>query len=65
MIRNFLSWSEGDIINTLLAATAYNMRKWMRLRREEILNLILCWFFQDMIWIPVKSYATEYKKNRY
>jgi hypothetical protein len=31
MIRNYLSWTAGDQINTLLAAAAYNMRKWMRL----------------------------------
>ncbi|HUU39549.1 MAG TPA: hypothetical protein VMW42_01270, partial [Desulfatiglandales bacterium] len=49
MIRNYLSGSVGDKINTLLAATAYNMRKWMRLKEEEILNLILRWIFQGLI----------------
>jgi IS5 family transposase len=49
MIRNYLSGSAGDKINTLLAATAYNMKKWMRLKKEEMLNLIFCLFFQGLI----------------
>ena len=44
MLRNYLSGSAGDQINTLLAASVYNMRKWMRLKKEEILNLIF-WLF--------------------
>ena len=52
MIRNYLSGTAGDKINTLLAATAYNMRKWMRLKKEEILNLILRWIFQTLILAP-------------
>jgi len=28
----------GDKTNTLLAAAAYNMMKWMRLKRQEIWN---------------------------
>ena len=53
MIRNYLSGTAGDQINTLLAATAYNMKKWMRLKREEILTLILRWIFQAPILAPV------------
>jgi hypothetical protein len=53
MIRNYLSGTAGDKINTLLAATAYNMRKWMRLKKEEILNLIFRWFFQRHTLPPV------------
>ncbi len=52
MIKNYLSGSAGDKINTLLVATAYNIKKWMRLKREEILNLILCWIFQRLISYP-------------
>jgi len=55
MIRNYLSGSAGDKINTLLAAAAYNMRKWMRLKREEILNLILRWIFQGLILSPANT----------
>jgi IS5 family transposase len=53
MIRNYLSGTAGDQTNTLLAAAAYNMKKWMRLKQEEILNLILRWFFQRLILAPV------------
>lgn len=53
MIRNYLSGTVGDQINTLLAATAYNMRKWMRLKRQEILNLIFRWIYQALILSPV------------
>jgi IS5 family transposase len=53
MIRNYLSGTAGDQINTLLAATSYNMKKWMRLKRQEILNLILRWIFKRLILAPV------------
>jgi hypothetical protein len=53
MIRNYLSGTAGDQINTFLAATAYNMRKWMRLKRAEILSLILRWIYQTPILVPV------------
>ena len=48
-LRNYLSGTAGDQINTLLAAAAYNMKKWMRLKQQEILNLILRWIFQRLI----------------
>ena len=53
MIRNYLSGTAGDQINTLLAAAAYNMKKWMRLKRQEILSLIFRWFCQTLILVPV------------
>ena len=53
MIKNYLSGTAGDQINTLLAATAYNMRKWMRLKRQEILSLIFHWIYQALILSPV------------
>jgi IS5 family transposase len=53
MIRNYLSGTAGDKINTLLAAAAYNMRKWMRLKRQEIFNLIFRWIYQAFILSPV------------
>jgi IS5 family transposase len=53
MIRNYLSGTAGDQINTLLAATSYNMKKWMRLKRQEILNLILRWIFKRLILAPL------------
>ena len=53
MIRNYLSGTAGDQINTLLAAAAYNMKKWMRLKRQEILSLIFRWFYQTIILATV------------
>lgn len=50
MLRNYLSGTAGNKINTLLAAAAYNMKKLMRLRREELLNFVLRWFFQVPFW---------------
>ena len=35
MIRNYLSGTAGDQNNTLLAAAVYNMKKWMRLEKQE------------------------------
>ena len=49
MLRNYLSGIAGDQTNTLLAAAAYNMKKWMRLKRQEILNLIFRWIYQTLI----------------
>jgi len=40
MLRNYLKGTTGDQINTLLAAAAYNMKKWMRLKRQEIIYFI-------------------------
>jgi IS5 family transposase len=63
MLRNYLSGSAGDQINTLLAAAAYNMKKWMRLKREEILNLILRWFFHGLILSPANTQRYRNMKN--
>lgn len=53
MIRNYLSGTAGDQINTLLAAAAYNMKKWMRLKRHEILDLIFRWIYRRLILVQV------------
>jgi IS5 family transposase len=63
MIRNYLSGTAGDRINTLLAATAYNMRKWMRLKRQELLDLIFRWFLQTIIFAPVNIKIWRGLKN--
>jgi IS5 family transposase len=66
IIRNYFSGTAGDQINTLLAAAAvYNMKKWMRLEKQKILDLIFGRIYQRLILVPVISHATEYKKNRY
>jgi transposase, IS5 family len=46
MLRNYLSGVDGDRINTLLAATAYNMKKWMRWKRQELILSFLWLFFR-------------------
>lgn len=51
MLRNYLSGSAGDQTNTLLAAAAYNMKKWMRLKREEMKYLIFCLFSRTRILV--------------
>jgi IS5 family transposase len=51
MLRNYLSGSAGDQTNTLLAAAAYNMKKWMRLKREEMIDLIFCLFSRTHILV--------------
>jgi len=38
MIRNYLSGELGDIMNTLLAATGFNMKKMLRRLRSQVLN---------------------------
>ncbi len=53
MLRNYLKGTAGDKTNTLLAAAAYNMMKWMRLKRQEILSLIFRWFYQTFFLAPV------------
>ena len=53
MLRNYLKGTAGDKTNTLLAAVAYNMMKWMRLKRQEILSIVYRWFYQTLIWAPV------------
>ena len=63
MLRNYLSGTAGDRINTLLAAAAYNMKKWMRLKKEEIQNLFFGWFFRTLILVPVNIGRYETYKN--
>jgi len=65
MLRNYLSGTAGDQINTLLAATAYNMKKWMRLEKQKILDLIFCWIYRSFILVPAISNGMGYKKNGY
>jgi transposase, IS5 family len=53
MLRNYLKGTAGDKINTLLAASAYNMMKWMRLKRQEILFFLFRWYYQAIFFSPV------------
>jgi IS5 family transposase len=63
MLRNYLKGTAGDQINTLLAAAAYNMKKWMRLKRQEILYFIFRWFYESIVLVPEISNASEESKN--
>ena len=53
MLRNYLKGTAGDKINTLLAASAYNMMKWMRMKREEILFFLFGWLYREKFFAPV------------
>ena len=55
LLRNYLKGTAGDQINTLLAAAAYNMRKWMRLIREQILFFVFRWYYQALSFSPVNT----------
>lgn len=46
MLRNYLKGTIGDTINLLLAATAFNLRKWMR---ATALEYFLLFFIQKLI----------------
>jgi IS5 family transposase len=54
MRRNYLKGVSGDKINTILAAAAYNMMKWMRMKQQEFFDLIFGWYFRTIILVPVK-----------
>jgi len=49
---DYLSGTAGDQISELLEASAYNVKKWMMLKREEALSLILHWLFQVPVLAP-------------
>ena len=46
ILRNYLKGTAGDKINTLLAASAYNMIKWMRMKRKDFLFFLFRWIYQ-------------------
>jgi len=52
MLRNYLKGAAGDKINTLLAAAAYNMMKWMRLKRAEFLFFFFRWVYRQRLFTP-------------
>jgi IS5 family transposase len=54
MRRNYLKGVSGDKINTVLAAAAYNIMKWMSLKQQEILDLIYWLFFRPTFLTPIR-----------
>jgi transposase, IS5 family len=53
MLRNYLKGTAGDAINTLLAASAYNMMKWMRMNRQKFLFFFFRLYIRSFIFVPV------------
>lgn len=49
LLRNYLKGVAGDQINTLMAAAAYNMTKWMRMKKAELVFFLFRWYFQTRI----------------
>lgn len=60
MLRNYLKGTAGDKINTLLAAAAYNMMKWMRLKQQEIFNFIFGRYYQTIILVQVNIMCRKF-----
>ncbi len=56
MLKNYLSGDISDKINTLLAAFAYNMKKWMRITKQEM----IFWLFR--LILQRDYYALEFVK---
>jgi hypothetical protein len=53
MLIQYLKGKVGDQLITILAAAKYNVMMWMRLKRQEILDLIIKWIYQAFIFIPI------------
>lgn len=53
MLVNYLKGTKGDKINTLLAAAAYNMNKWMAMKKKEIIFAFLKIIRKLFFLIPV------------
>ena len=54
--RNYLKGTHGDMANVLLAATAYNLAKWMRGQSKKILQFLLTILFR-----VINSLFSNYK----
>jgi transposase, IS5 family len=56
MIRNYLKGTEGDMINTIMAATAFNMMKKLRKIRESVLFVLnqLLGYWTGICLTPVR-----------
>lgn len=63
MIRNYLSGTKGDAINTLMAAAAYNLRHWMnKLPKKKLSSFVLSWIqlrkhLENLIFSRRENYA--------
>jgi IS5 family transposase len=55
--RNYLKGIKGDMANVLLAATAYNLDKWMRVESKKIIHFLLALIFEI-----INSIYKKYKR---
>ena len=62
MRRNYLKGVSGDKINTVLAAAAYNMMKWMRLKQQEIFDFIFWLFYRPHFLVLEKISSWKFLK---
>ena len=62
MLRNYLSGTQGDAINTMLAATAFNMKKMLNRIKKEVIN-IFCYFFQKIFIVQNFIFLSLIKKG--
>ena len=65
MLRNYLKGTQGDKINTLLAAAAYNMKKWMARHRHLIFVFLRFLFFRTQGLLPIYVETSGRRKNEY
>ena len=59
MIRNYLSGTQGDAINTILAATGFNMMKMLRRIRVETLSL-----FKNLLYALEQCMNTKISERK-
>jgi len=54
MSRNYLLDEQGDLVNTLLAAAGFNLRKMLKRLKAEALNIFakFIWRIFGPIWNP-------------
>lgn len=63
MMQNYLKGTRGDVINTLMAAAAYNMRHWMN---KNALSSFVSWLktvikgLENVIFGNENQYADQY-----
>jgi hypothetical protein len=62
MIRNYLSGTLGDAINTLLAATGFNMMKMLRRIKAE--TVALCRYFYGTL-VHYTNFKTCSRENQW
>jgi len=57
--RNYLKGTYGDMANVLLAATAYNLKKWLNMETKKIFFFILSKISNLFVSIVIKKRESE------